>query len=208
MEKPTAVPRPMRLYWLLNARGQVIRFVGHRGARDATVTSFVEEKPWPVTIRKVTLWRRDLDNRPGALAGVLEPLAAAGADLQVAMGYRIPGQESRAVVELAPVTGRRAAAAAEAAGLAPSPIPTVVVEGDNAPSVGLAQSRALGAAGINIAFLIALALGRRYSAVFGFETQADADRAVTLLRRAIPARKSAPRKKATRTKAARKRNRR
>jgi hypothetical protein len=151
-----------------------------------------------VTIRKVTLWRRDLDNRPGALARVLEPLAAAGTDLQVAMGYRIPGHESRAVVELAPVTGRRASAAAEAAGLAPSPIPTVVVEGDDAPSVGLAQSRALGAAGINIAFLIAQTLGRRYSAVFGFETQADADRAVTLLKRATPARKPGLRKKAAR----------
>ena len=158
-----------------------------------------------LTIRKVTLWRRDLDNQPGALAAVLEPLAAAGADLQVAMGYRIPGQESRAVVELAPVMGRRAAAAAETAGLAPSPIPTVVVEGDDAPSVGLAQSRALGAAGINIAFLIAQSLGRRYSAVFGFETQADADRAVALLKRATPA-KRAPRKTAPRKKAARKRS--
>jgi hypothetical protein len=161
-----------------------------------------------LTIRKVTLWRRDLDNHPGALAAVLEPLAAAGADLQVAMGYRIPGQESRAVVELAPVTGRRSAAAAEAAGLAPSPIPTVVVEGDDAPSVGLAQSRALGAAGINIAFLIAQSLGRRYSAVFGFETQADADRAVALLKRATPAKRASRRKAAPRKKAARKRSKR
>jgi hypothetical protein len=124
------------------------------------------------------------------------------------MGYRIPGQESRAVVELAPVTGRRASAAAAAAGLAPSPIPTVVVEGDDAPSVGLAQSRALAAAGINIAFLIAQALGRRYSAVFGFETQADADRAVALLKRATPARKPAPRKKPARKATGRKRSKR
>jgi hypothetical protein len=158
-----------------------------------------------LTIRKVTLWRRDLDNRPGALATVLEPLAAAGADLQVAMGYRIPGQESRAVVELAPVSGRRAAAAAAATGLAPSPIPTVVVEGDDAPSVGLAQSRALGEAGINIAFLIAQSMGGRYSAVYGFETQQDADRAISLLKRATPPsskassrKKAAPRETATR----------
>jgi hypothetical protein len=163
-----------------------------------------------LSVRKVTLWRRDLDNRPGALALVLEPLAAAGADLQVAMGYRIPGQESRAVVELAPVTGRRASAAAEAAGLSPSPIPTVVVQGDDAPSIGVRQSRALGAAGVNIAFLIAQSLDGRYSAVFGFETQADADRAVTILKKATPAlRRSAPRKKAgPRKKAARKRTKR
>jgi len=153
-----------------------------------------------ITVRRVTLWRRDIDNRPGALAGVLEPLAGAGADLQIAMGYRIPGQESRAVLELAPVSGRRAAAAAEEAGLSPSRIPTLVVEGDNAPSVGLAQSRALAEAGINIAFLIAQVLGRRFSAVYGFETQHDADRAARILQRAAPA----PRKKAPRRKPARK----
>src|SRR5262245_6711978 len=156
-----------------------------------------------VTVRKVTLWRRDLDNRPGALARVLEPLAGAGADLQVAMAYRIPGQESRAVLELAPVTGSRASAAAQAAGLAPATIPTLVVEGDDAPSVGSAQSRALGAAGINIAFLIAQVMGRRFSAVFGFETQTDADRAAAILKSAVAARRPA-RKKAARKKAARK----
>jgi hypothetical protein len=140
-----------------------------------------------ITVRKVTLWRRHIANQPGALAKVLEPLAAAGADLQVAMGYRIPGQESQAVLELAPVTGRNATTSAREAGLEPSQIPTLVVEGDNAPSVGLAQARALADAGINIAFLIALVTGRRVSAVFGFETPQDADRAARLLKRAAPA---------------------
>jgi hypothetical protein len=149
-----------------------------------------------VTVRKVTLWRRHLDNRPGALAQVLEPLASAGADLQVAMGYRIPGRESEAVLELAPVTGRSSTGAAQKAGLQPSGIPTLVVEGDNSPGVGLAQSRALAEAGINLAFLIAQVMGRKVSAVFGFETQEDADRAAKILKRAAPARKKATRKAA------------
>lgn len=149
-----------------------------------------------VTVRRVTLWRREVDNRPGALAGVLEPLAGAATDLQVAMGYRIPGQESRAVLELAPVTGRAAVAAAEGSGLSRSDIPTVVVEGDNAPGMGLRQSQALAAAGINIAFLIAQVMGRRFSAVFGFETADDAARAQAILKRAsaAPARKKGTRK--------------
>ena len=70
----------------------------------------------PVTVKRMTLWRRDLENRPGTLATVLDPVAKAGADLQVAMGYRIPGQEDRAVIELAPVEGRKATAAAAAGG--------------------------------------------------------------------------------------------
>lgn len=149
-----------------------------------------------VTVRKVTLWRRHLDNKPGALAQVLEPLAGAGADLRIAMGYRIPGLESRAVLELAPVTGKAAFAAARLAGLAPSDIPTLVVEGPDARGLGLAQSRALEEAGINVAFLVAQVLGGRFSAVYGFDSEKDAERAVRLLKRAAPARREASRKRA------------
>jgi hypothetical protein len=156
-----------------------------------------------ITVRKVTLWRRHVDNRPGALVQVLEPLAGAGADLQIAMGYRIPGLESRAVLELAPVTGKAAFAAARQAGLAPSDIPTLVVEGDDAPGLGLAQSRALEEAGINVAFLIAQVLGRRFSAVYGFDSEKDAERAGKLLKRAAPSRRrAAPRRKPARGPAA------
>ena len=45
----------------------------------------------PVHVRPITLWRAEVDNQPGVLAQTLEPLAAAGADLQVVMGYRLPG---------------------------------------------------------------------------------------------------------------------
>ncbi len=40
-----------------------------------------------ITVKKAVLWRKEVDNRPGAL----EPLAQAGADLQVVMAYRYPG---------------------------------------------------------------------------------------------------------------------
>ena len=137
----------------------------------------------PVTVKRMTLWRRDLDNAPGALATILDPVAKAGADLQVAMGYRIPGQESRAVIELAPVQGRRAAAAAEQAGLRPSNIPTLVVEGDDRPGLGRDLAGEMGRAGINMAFLVALVVGRRFSGVFGFESDEDAKKAAAVIKR-------------------------
>src|SRR3990172_2787954 len=80
-----------------------------------------------LTIRKVSLWRTEVDNRPGALAEVLAPLAAAKGDLQVLMGYRIPGQQQRAVVEIAPVTGRKLSGAAAQARLSP---PLAAARGD------------------------------------------------------------------------------
>jgi len=38
-----------------------------------------------VTVKKAILWRREVDNHPGMLANILQPLSAAGADLQVVM---------------------------------------------------------------------------------------------------------------------------
>ena len=140
-----------------------------------------------ITVKKVVLWRRELDNRAGALAAVLQPLALAGADLQIAMGYRFPGNETRAAVELAPVEGKKAAAAAQTAGLQPSTIPTLIVTGDDRPGLGYAISQSMADAGINMAFLVAQVVGRKYSAVFGFESEADADRAVAIIKRASKA---------------------
>lgn len=146
----------------------------------------------PVSVKKVVLWRRELDNRPGALATVLEPLVRAGADFQIAMGYRFPGNETRAALELAPVTGKKGTAAAQGAGLQPSGIPTLIVAGDDRPGLGYALAQGMADAGINMSFLVAQVMGRKYSAVFGFESEADADRAAAIIKRA-----SAPRKKAS-----------
>jgi hypothetical protein len=114
----------------------------------------------------------------------LQPLSEAGADLQVVMAYRYPGSENKAAIELYPVSGKKSAAAAQTAGLAPSSISTLLVEGDNRPGLGHAIAKAVGDAGINMSFVMAQVVGRRYSAVFGFENEADASKAATLIKRA------------------------
>jgi hypothetical protein len=60
----------------------------------------------PITVKNIVLWRRELDDKAGVLAGALEPLAGARADLQVVMGYRYPGNQAMAALELYPVTGK------------------------------------------------------------------------------------------------------
>jgi hypothetical protein len=141
-----------------------------------------------VSIRKLTLWRTEVEHRPGALSELLEPLSAAGADLQIVMGYRIPGQKTRAVVEVAPVGTRKLARAAEIGGLAPGGAPTLLVVGDNRPGLANRIARALAESGVNIAFLVAQVVGRRYSAVFGFENEADLDKAADRIRAAVTSR--------------------
>jgi len=147
-----------------------------------------------ISVKKITLWRREMDDRPGTLAGVLAPVAGAGASLRVVMAYRYPEPAGRAAVELAPVAGRKATAAAQSAGLAPAAIGALLVEGDDRPGLGQTLSNALGQAGINLHFLMALVSGRRYAAVFGFGSDADADRAVPIIKKSAavkPARRAA-----------------
>jgi hypothetical protein len=136
-----------------------------------------------VTVKKITLWRREASDRTGLLAETLEPLAGAGANLRIAMGYRQPGGTG-AVIEVAPVTGKKAAAAAQSASLATSSIPTLLVEGDDRPGLGHALSRAIAQAGINLNFLVAQVVGRKFSAIFGFESEGDAKAASSLIKKA------------------------
>ena len=137
-----------------------------------------------VSVKKAILWRREVDNSPGMLASILQPLSEASADLQVVMAYRYPGGENKAAIELHPVSGKKSAAAAQTAGLAPSSISTLLVEGDNRPGLGHAIAEAIGDAEINMSFVMAQVVGHRYSAVFGFENETDASKAATLNKRA------------------------
>jgi hypothetical protein len=148
----------------------------------------------PVTVKNITLWRKEVENQPGILASTLEPFAKGGADLQVVMGYRFPGNEAKAAIELYPVAGRALTKAAESTGLAASSIPTVLVEGDNKPGLGHAIAAAIAEAGINLAFLVAQVIGRRYSAVIGFDTPEDGKKAAALIKKATATKPRAPRK--------------
>jgi hypothetical protein len=83
-----------------------------------------------VNVKKVELWRTEVPNQSGELARVLGPLADAKANLRVIMGY---GMGDHAVIELFPVSGKAATAAAKSAGLSASPIPCLLAEGDDRP---------------------------------------------------------------------------
>ncbi len=147
-----------------------------------------------VTVKAIKLWRSEVENKPGALANALAPLAEAGADLQVVMGYRYPGDETKAAIELSPVSGKKATAAAQSAGLSASSLPALLVEGDNKPGAGYAITKPLADAGINLSFMVAQVIGKKYSAIFGFETDADARKAATLIKKAAAGKKTGKKK--------------
>ena len=149
-----------------------------------------------VSVKKIMLWRGEVDDKPGALARALAPLAAAGSNLRLVMGYRLGGTAGRAAVELHPVASKKVTAAASTAGLAPVSTPALLVEGDDRPGLGHAIAQAIADAGIDLGYVVAQVAGKRYSAVIGFSADADADKAVGLIKQAAAAKKPAAKKSA------------
>jgi hypothetical protein len=139
----------------------------------------------PVKMKNISLWRKQVENKPGILAQTIEALAKAGADLHVVMGYRYPGDETNAAIELYPVTGKKSIAAAQQAGFTASSIPTLLIEGDNKPGLGYALAQAIAEAGLDLSFLIAQVIGRKYSAVIGFVNETDAEKAKAIIKKAV-----------------------
>ncbi len=137
----------------------------------------------PVAIKKIQLWRADVENRPGTLAKAIEPLAQAGASFKSLMGYR-HADAATASIEVFPVVGRKAIKAAQTGGFGGSAIPALLVEGDDRAGLGYAIANAVAAAEINMAFFIAQVIGRKFSAVMGFETEADAKKATPIIKKA------------------------
>jgi len=142
-----------------------------------------------VTVKKIVLWRKEIENRTGILANALAPLANAGTDIQVVMAYRFPRQESKAAIELYPVTGRKAVTAANEAGFSASAIPALLVEGDNRAGLGYTTAQAIADAGINMDFVVAQVIGKKYSAIFGFESEADATKGAAEIKKAAAAKR-------------------
>jgi hypothetical protein len=143
----------------------------------------LEDTKMTTTVRSIVLWRNEIKNQPGALASTLEVFASAGANLQIVMGYRYPGNQAKAAVELFPIAGKKLVTAAETTGFKASGIPTLLVEGSNRPGLAHAIAEAIADAKINLDFLVAQVIGRRYTAVIGFESVEDAKKASTLIKK-------------------------
>ena len=138
-----------------------------------------------ITVKKIILWRAEVENKPGALASTLERPAQAGADLKIVMGYRHAAAERKAAIEVFPISGRKAASAAAAAGLSAAEIPALLVEGDNRPGLGHKVAQAIAAAGINLAFFMGQVIDRKFAAVIGFETEDDARKAAPVIKKGV-----------------------
>jgi hypothetical protein len=134
------------------------------------------------TVSKVDIWTADIDDQVGGLATKLEPLAGAGADLDMVIARRQPQVPGKGVVFLGPIGSAKAKQAAEIAGYRrTSEIAGLRVEGSNKPGECGRLTRMLADAGISLRAVSALALGGKFVAALAFDNDADATKAMKVL---------------------------
>ena len=138
------------------------------------------------TVKKVDVWAGEIADSPGGLAEKLSALSNAGANFEFLVSRRAPDKPGTGVVFLAPIKGAKQKGAAQTAGLSTTDsLHSVRVEGPDRAGLGTKMSRAVADAGINLRGVSAAALGRRAVTYIAFDSAADADTAIRVLKKAL-----------------------
>ncbi len=133
-------------------------------------------------ITKVDVWAGNIQDTPGGLASVLDPLAAAGANLDCVIARRQAEKPGTGVVFVCPVKGK-ALKAAQGAGLSQAAhIATLRIDGPNKGGVGKKIMQAIGDAGVNVRGVSAVVIGSKFAAYIGFDSATDASKAAKAIK--------------------------
>jgi len=133
-------------------------------------------------IERAHVWVASLDDQPGGLAEVLQPLKGAGADLDFIIARRTAEQPGKGVVFVTPLrSDREIAAAADLGFNLANSIHSVRVQGQNRAGLAADLVQTLATAGLGVRGLSAAELGTRFVMYIGFDSEADADQALRVL---------------------------
>ena len=138
-----------------------------------------------IKVKRIRLWRTEVSRRSGALAAALEPLAQHGADLKVIRVRAAAGRAKRNIVEIYAGEGQRTAMVARAAGFSQTPATAVLLQGDNRPGFAYEVANAVAWAGIGVQDYEAGVVDRRFSSTLTFDSESDAGKAVSIIRKVI-----------------------
>lgn len=135
-------------------------------------------------VNRVDVWVASIEDRPGSLAGKLNALAEAGAELEFVIARRAPEKPGTGVVFLTPLKGAKQLRAAKKVGFRKTKsLHSVRIEGTDRPGMGAKVSQALADKGVNLRGLSAAAIGKRFVAHIAVDTPADATKAIRILKK-------------------------
>ena len=137
-----------------------------------------------LNVKQVKVWSASIDDKPGSLAGKLDTLSKAGANLEFVIARRAPDKPGMAVVFVTPLEGDAVIKAAQGAGFAVTDsLHSVRIEGPDERGLGAKLTSALAQAGINLRGISAAAIGNRMVCYLALDSSAEAAKAVDGLKR-------------------------
>ena len=141
-------------------------------------------------ISKVDVWAGEVEDQPGGLAAKLGPLTKAGANLEFVIARRSDEHPGATLVFLAPLKGAKQTRAAADLGFAKaSSLWSLRLECPDKAGLGAKIAGAMGNALINMRGLSAASVNKKCVVYFSFDNEADAKRAVPVLKKVLSAKK-------------------
>jgi hypothetical protein len=138
-----------------------------------------------IKVSKADVWAVSIDDRAGGLARKLDPLARAGANLEMVLARRTPENPGQGMLFITPIKGGKATKAAQEVGMGkPDTIHSVRVEGGDKPGLGAKIAAALGDAGISIRGMSGVAIGKKFVSFIACDSADDQARAIAALKKA------------------------
>lgn len=137
-----------------------------------------------IKVGKADVWAVSISDRAGGLADRLEPLANAGANLEMVFARRTPENPGQGMLFVTPIKGAKATKAAQASGMGqPQTIYSVRVEGGDKAGLGAKIARVLGEAGVSIRGMSAIAMGKKFVSFIACDSADDQARAIAALKK-------------------------
>ncbi|TAM00773.1 MAG: ACT domain-containing protein [Paraburkholderia sp.] len=133
-------------------------------------------------VERVDVWASNIDDKPGGLAGALEVLRDAGADLQFIIARRTPETPGRSIVFVAPLQNDHEIRAASQAGFnVTSSLHSVRVMGADKPGIIAGLTRKIAEKGINLRGVSAAVIGTQFVAYLALDSLDDSTQAMEIL---------------------------
>ena len=136
-----------------------------------------------VDVSRVDVWVAGIDDQPGGLAEKLDILAQADVDLEFIIARRSSSTPGTGVVFVTPIKGPRQIRAARKVGFEKTKsLHAIRVATGNKPGFSAELTKKLAEAGINLRGFSGATIGNRAAIYLGFDSDADAGKALRLLK--------------------------
>jgi hypothetical protein len=138
-----------------------------------------------LVVERVDVWAATIEDKPGALAGVLGTLRDAGADLQSIIARRAAERSGKGVVFVTPLWGDREIRVAADVGFnVTQTLHSVRVMGRDRPGIAAKLTEKLAERGINLRGFSASVIGTQFVAYAAVDSVDDANKAIEILEKA------------------------